>query len=88
MAVIFSTQSGGENFGGYDAFLAKFTGTGSLVYSSYFGADLTDRGERIAVDASGDVYISGYTSSTFFPTLSAYQSLNAGSSDVTISKLS
>ncbi len=52
------------------AFVAKFDPTGSrLIYATYLsgkGGETT--GEGIAVDAAGDAYVSGYTSSDGFPT--------------------
>ena len=52
------------------AFVAKFDPTGSrLLYATYLsgkGGETT--GEGIAVDAAGDAYVSGYTSSDGFPT--------------------
>ncbi|MCX6583196.1 MAG: SBBP repeat-containing protein [Candidatus Aminicenantes bacterium] len=53
---------------GYDAFLTKFTADGSgLVFSTYVGGNNDDKGTRIVVSSTGDIYISGYTNSTNFP---------------------
>jgi beta-propeller repeat-containing protein len=55
--------------GTWDAFVAKLDSSGSvLVYSSYLGGNGIDSGQDIAVDANGDVYVTGYTVSTDFPT--------------------
>lgn len=52
-----------------DAFLVKLSPQGDiLVYSSFFGGRRADGGRAIAVDAGGDVYIAGTTSSSDFPT--------------------
>ncbi|MGZ8688144.1 MAG: DUF7948 domain-containing protein, partial [Gaiellaceae bacterium] len=50
--------------GGLDAFVAKVNpfGTG-LVYAGYIGGTELDSGEDIAVDAAGNAYVAGYTSS-------------------------
>jgi hypothetical protein len=45
----------------------------TLVYSSYLGGSNDDHARAIAVDGSGNVYLTGDTSSTDFPLLSAYQ---------------
>ncbi|MDR3661240.1 MAG: SBBP repeat-containing protein, partial [Mycobacterium sp.] len=39
-----------------------------LAYSTYLGGSGSDEGRGIAVDGSGDAYVTGYTSSTDFPT--------------------
>ena len=56
-------------------------GTFHLDYSTYLGGAGNDYDWAIAVDASGSAYICGNTSSSNFPTLSAYQSSANGSSD-------
>jgi RHS repeat-associated protein len=60
--------------GGQDAFVAKLSSTGSsLVYSSYLGGSSPETGTAIAVDSSGDAYVTGQATSTNFPTLNAFQ---------------
>jgi hypothetical protein len=55
-----------------NAFLAKIgPGGSSLDYSTYFGGNNFDRGQGIAVDTNGSVYITGCTASTNFPTTNA-----------------
>ena len=63
------------------AFVTKMNPAGkSLVYSTYLGGSGSDRGNRLAIDSAGDVYITGSAGSTDFPvTSSAYQSTNAAS---------
>jgi len=64
----------GSNAGGTDAFVAKLGPSGnSLVYSTYLGGTSHDSAAGIAVDASGNAYISGETFSLNFPTVSAFQ---------------
>jgi len=49
-------------------FVSKLDANGStMVYSSYLGGRSSDRGLGIAVDASGDAYVAGYTNSSDFP---------------------
>jgi len=60
--------------GGYDAFVAKISPSGSsLVYSTYLGGAQDDQALGIAVDSSGSAYITGPTASSDFPVASAYQ---------------
>jgi hypothetical protein len=65
-----------------DAFVAKFDPTGStLVYSTYLGGSGRDSSNGIAVDASGNAYVTGSTGSSDFPTtLGAFQPLFGGGS--------
>jgi hypothetical protein len=58
-----------------------------LVYSTYLAGNGADFGLGIAVDASGSAYITGYTSSTNFPIVSAAQTSYGGKSDVFVTKL-
>jgi hypothetical protein len=47
-----------------DAFIAKLNPTGTnLIYSTYFGGNEDDNGNAIAVDTSGNAYITGGTGS-------------------------
>jgi hypothetical protein len=71
-----------------DAFVAKLNAAGStLLYSTYLGGSSDDNGAAIAVDASGSAYVTGYTSSTDFPTVNPLQGVNGGRQDVFVSKL-
>lgn len=75
------------NFGGEtamnqqgDAFVAKFSSSGALVYLTYLGGSGDDTATAIAVDAAGNAYITGSTTSANFPTAGTpYQSMFAGS---------
>ncbi len=77
------------SFGGsFDAFVTKFNATGSaLVYSTYLGGNGSDLGQDVAVDTSGDAYVTSYGGSTNFPTTSPFQAGNAGGNDVFITQL-
>ncbi|HEV2350698.1 MAG TPA: SBBP repeat-containing protein [Terriglobia bacterium] len=71
-----------------DAFVVKVSPSGaSKVYSTYLGGSSADNGQGIAVDASGNVYVAGYTFSTDFPTQNAFQSSNRGGADAFITEL-
>jgi hypothetical protein len=72
-----------------DAFVSKLNPTGSaLVYSTYLGGSGANSGYGIAVDSAGNVYVTGYTYSTDFPTTpGAFQTNLGGGSDAFVSKL-
>ena len=74
--------------GSFDAFVTKLNTAGNaLVYSTYLGGSGSDRGLAIAVDASGNAYVTGFTGSTEFPTASPIQAANGGLSDAFVTKL-
>ena len=78
----------GTPAGLWDVFVAKLDTVGSsLVYSTYLGGSGYDEGLGIAVDTSGNAYVTGYTKSANFPTASPLQGANAGGSDVFVAKL-
>jgi hypothetical protein len=57
-----------------DAFVAKLSSTGSqLHYYTYLGGSDEDRGNGIAVDATGTVYVTGETRSANFPLSGGFQ---------------
>jgi uncharacterized protein (TIGR03437 family) len=63
-----------------DAFVAKFSAAGVLQAMTYLGGARDDFGSGLAVDANGNVYVTGYTNSLDFPVTSkAYQQKMAGS---------
>ena len=70
-----------------DAFVAKINSTPSLVYSSYLGGSQGASGNEIAVDPAGNAYVTGYTSSTNFPTVNAFQTALAGPLNAYVVKL-
>jgi hypothetical protein len=74
--------------GSSDVFVTKLSSSGSsLVYSTYLGGRYGDEGYGIAVDHSGNAYVTGQTSSSNFPTLNPYQTYQ-GMLDVFVVKLS
>jgi len=71
-----------------DAFVTKFTAAGNaLSYSTYLGGSYNDQAYGIAVDSSGCAYITGFTSSSNFPTANPFQGTKGGSYDVFVTKL-
>ena len=74
-----------------EAFVTKINPDGSsLAFSTYLGGTASDQARAIAVDASGAVYVTGYTNSADFPTTpGAFDTtFNGGSSDSFVAKLS
>ncbi len=70
-----ATHGGGY----YDAFAAKLNIAGSaLLYSTFLGGSGEDDGYGIALDSSGNAYITGVTDSSNFPTKGAFQSAYGG----------
>ena len=72
-----------------DAFVAKLNASGSaLVYATYLGGDGADAGMGIAVDSSGQAYVTGFTESTNFPTVPVTPLFgNQGGRDAFVTKL-
>jgi hypothetical protein len=76
-------------FNGQDVFVAKLDPTGAhLVYADYLGGTSTNAGSALTLDSTNNVYVTGYTSSSDFPTVTPLQATLAGSSDAFISELS
>lgn len=79
----------GDSIAG-DAFVTKLNSSGSLSYSTYLGGNNRDNAFGIAVDASGNAYVTGVTLSTNFPTANPIQTANdlsTGASDAFVAKL-
>jgi hypothetical protein len=74
--------------GGGDVFLAKFNNDlSSLLASTYLGGDDKEESKSLAIDSSGNVFITGYTDSKNFPTPArAYDTSWNGGQDVFVAK--
>jgi hypothetical protein len=59
----------------------------TLVYSTYLGGSGGDQAWAVRVDATGNAYIAGFTTSTNFPTANAIQAANGGFQDAFVAKL-
>ena len=78
------TTHGGSD----DAFVTEINAAGSaLVYSTYLGGSGSDIGKGIAVDSSGNAYLTGYTLSTNFPTVNPIQPSSGGFYDAIVVKI-
>jgi len=74
--------------GAVDAFVTKLNPAGnSLIYSTYLGGSGTDVANRLAVDAAGNAYVTGLTTSTNFPTVNPLQPTNGGGQDAFVAKV-
>ena len=73
--------------GGLDAFITKFDSNGKMVYSTLLGGGASDKATGIAVDSLGNIFVTGQTSSSNFPTSKPFQSALHGSSDAFVTVL-
>jgi len=82
----YQTTFGG---GSYDAFVAKLSSDGSgLEYSTFLGGLSFDVGDGLLVEGSGNIYVTGNTRSSDFPTsVGAYNTSRNGDYDVFVTKL-
>ncbi|OGD21680.1 MAG: hypothetical protein A2W03_17240 [Candidatus Aminicenantes bacterium RBG_16_63_16] len=74
----------------YDAFVAKLNSSGTAyLYCGYLGGTSGDSGEGIAIDASGNAYIAGYTDSSAatFPVLTGPDLVWNGLDDAFVAKV-
>jgi hypothetical protein len=79
----YDTIYGGQG----DGFLAKFSSNGGRLWATYFGGNSQDVASGVITDASGNVYITGITTSTAgIATSGAYDTTFSGYSDAFIAK--
>src|SRR5579871_64344 len=80
--------AGSGRGGGTDAFVAKWSPGGTtLIYCRYLGGSSDDRAYGVAVDNSGNAYITGSTSSFDFPVKGALQAHLGGAHNAFVAKL-
>lgn len=76
-----------------DIFITKMNVSGTaLDFSTYYGGSGSsiwgwDCAYSLALDSSGNIYVAGYSGSTTFPVVNAYQESNNGDGDVILIKL-
>jgi hypothetical protein len=72
-----------------DIFITKFSPAGNdIIFSTYLGGNGGDGASSIAIDESGNVYLTGATFSTDFPTVNPFQALISTPPDAFVTKLS
>jgi hypothetical protein len=78
-----------SKLGSYDAFVASLNASGTaLNYSTFLGGSSDDHAYGVAVDSSGNAYVTGYTASLDFPhTAGVVQPGNGGGYDVFVTKV-
>jgi uncharacterized repeat protein (TIGR01451 family) len=77
-----TTYGGGSE----DVFLVKFNNIGSRVWGTYYGGLATDHYGEVICDQNGNVYISGYTSSSNDIASGGYQNTLGGGNDAFLVK--
>jgi len=82
--------SGGFNTthnGGDDAFVVALSGSGAHFWSTYLGGSANDRGQGIALDGTGNVFVAGDTSSSGWVS-GGFDTTLDGGDDAFVAKLS
>ncbi len=76
----FSSDLPGINscIGGKDVFIARFDSSGNFLCGRYLGGTDEDRNLDIILDSSNHLWVTGFTSSTDFPTKNPYQYWSGG----------
>jgi gliding motility-associated-like protein len=78
----FQNASGGT----LDAFLVKFSTTGTRLWATYYGGAAADYLQSCNTDATGAVYMAGYAKSANLATAGAFQTLLNGTQDAFLVK--
>lgn len=76
-AGVFQSPSGKS----FQMFVTKVNPAGAIVYTTYIGGTGIDEGHSIALDPSGNIYVTGFTTSSDFPLVNAFQSNFGGAQD-------
>ena len=85
---IATTGAHQTTFGGnYDAYLVKFNSSGVRQWGTYYGGSVGDHGYSCATDASGNIFLAGYTqSNSGIATTGAHQTTYGGGTDAFLVK--
>jgi hypothetical protein len=82
------TGSVNNGIPGIDVAVGKINSTGTgFLYALAFGGTGSDRANGIAIDRSGNAYLTGTTDSVNFPVASAFQSFLNGPQDAFVTKV-
>ena len=74
--------------GGSDLFVTKFNSAGTaILYSTFLGGTGQDVAMGLALDPSRNIYLTGYTYSTDYPTQNPLQATKVGSADVFVTEV-
>jgi len=81
---VFQSQSGGSQ----DAFVAMVSAAGNtLTFATYLGGSGVDHASSVRVGGNGGIFIGGYTWSSNFPVLNAYQPASGSGQDGFVVKM-
>jgi hypothetical protein len=87
-AYVVGSRPQSSNPAAHDVYVAKVNSSGSaFLYGVTFGGAAGDAGLSIAIDGSGNAYVTGQTRSSNFPVWNAYQSALWGSGSAFVAKL-
>lgn len=74
--------------GAYDAFLVKYNASGNRLWATYYGGSGEDQGFHVSTDASGNVYLVGWTDSPSGIASGGFQNSYGGGGDAFLVKFS
>jgi len=77
----------GSNAGGFDLGIVKLNNAGVRQWATYYGGQFADAAYAITCDMAGNSYLTGYTNSGNFPTVTPIQSTKSVVGDAFIMKL-
>jgi len=72
--------------GQQDIFIVKMNSTGEILWSNVIGGSENDFSNSIKVDKENHIVITGWTFSSDYPTLNAYNLISNGIEDIIVSK--